>query len=276
MITLVFSVAVTLLRILNYVNKFVVLNHSFKFFSDNEAMSDISEPISAQPAYGYNVIGDIFNKAAPGPAKDPLIENARILGFTPREGDFSNNEGRSIYIRGYGKTSASDSRPVLGTSGMGPCLGVAIYNPEQKTGAIAHFDTRTDLSSLDKLIEDMGIKNHKLEVHLAGGDETSEHSRNMVGQIIKKLNSYENVQIKSADIMGPSGNLRSLALDTRSGQVYSRFMGSQLDKGENPQAIMSHHASTAYQLLPLRPEYIDGKSFVPQEQPTPGIKALDR
>ena len=252
------------------------LNHSFSVFYNNEAMPDFNEPISAQPAYGYNVISEAFNSAAPGPAKDPRIESVRNLGFTPREREFADNEGRSIYIRGYGKTSANDSRPVLGTSGMGPCLGMAIYNPEQKTGAIAHFDTRTDLSSLDKLIEDMGVKNHKLEIHLAGGDETSEHSRNMVGQIIQKLNSYDNVQIKSADIMGPSGNLRSLALDTRSGEVYNRFMSSQLDKGENPQAIMSHHASTAYQLLPLRPEYIDGKSFVPQEQPTPGIKALDR
>jgi chemotaxis receptor (MCP) glutamine deamidase CheD len=244
----------------------IILSSAFSLI-----MGGMTEPqtqgISAHPAYGAQVIAPAFEERAAGPEMSPRLAELRQSRPAPAQGEFNASEARAIYIRGYGVTSAQDSKPVLGTSGMGPCLGVAIYNPAQKTGAVAHFDTNTDLSSLDRLMESVGGKDQKLDIHLAGGQLGSEHSHRMVEQIIEKIGQRGNVTIKSADVMDPAGGLKAIALDTRTGETSNRFMGTQLDKGPYWQDTMMHHAGTAMQRLPLRPEYVDGQSYPPQATP---------
>lgn len=214
----------------------------------------------------HNIImGDLSlkNRYKPVAEGAPISESlslVRGLGQENRHGEFSAQEARGIYIRGYGVTSADDKNPVLGTKGMGPCLAVAIYNPTTKTGTLAHFDTNTDTGSLTKMVDAVRGQGGVLEVHLAGGELGSLHSHRLVEEVVDRLKSESDMVIKSADIMNPTGSLKSLALDTRTGEISNSFMGSQLNPGDR-QNIMGYHASRALSKEPLRPEYLNGVAF---------------
>jgi chemotaxis receptor (MCP) glutamine deamidase CheD len=195
----------------------------------------------------------------------------KSLGQPEKEGEFTKEDSRYVYIRGYATSSAEDARPILGTNGAGPCLIVALYNPTEKTAMLAHIDANTDIQSLHKIIERMGGKDQPLQAHLAGGRPMTE---TMVGGVLDILKQHGNISIKSADIMNDDDSMKSLAIDSRTGEVYTRFMSMHMDKGPNHSAIMGYHASTASQVLPLRPDYVDGKSYVIQDpQVTKGVTA---
>jgi Protein N-terminal asparagine amidohydrolase len=208
-----------------------------------------------------------FAGASEGVLLGDRVTSIRAIGQENRFGEFTQSEARGIYIRGYGVTSATDANPVLGTRGMGPCLAVAIYNPKTKTGALAHFDTNTDTASITTLLESVRGKGDRLEVHLAGGELGSIHSHRLVDDIIARLAADKDVTFKSADILNSAGGLKALALDTRTGQVSTSFMGRQLDNGDR-QNIMSFHVSRAFTREPLRPEYINGTVFSVQDWQT--------
>ncbi len=203
-----------------------------------------------------------FTPHSQGAVLSPEVLRVRSIGQRPNQsGHFTPEDARGIYIRGYGVTSAQDHQPVLGTNGMGPCLAVAIYNPATKTGTLAHFDTNTKTSSIQTLID--AVRDHqdqKLEVHLAGGELGNVHSQRMVEEVVSRLNSASHVEIISADILNASGVLKSLSLDTRTGEIANTFMGRNLDVGDR-QNIMSYHAIRASQEEALRPEYIHGTAF---------------
>ena len=65
---------------------------------------------------------------------------------------------------------------ILGTDSLGPCLGITLYNPETKKGALAHIDSitpsKTELypkNVIDTLLKALDVKeNHQnLEASLA-------------------------------------------------------------------------------------------------------------
>ena len=200
-----------------------------------------------------------FENAAEGLAMSASLKKARDIGTTPKQGEFTADEGRSIYIRGYGITNSTDQKPVIGTNGMVPCIAVAVYNPKTKVGAISHFDTNTDVTSLAKLMDDVGGDKDKVEVHLAGGQLGNPHSHRLAEGLMDVIDANPNATVKSSDLMSPSGGMKSLALDTRTGETYNQFMGSQLDKGAIRNDLMTFHAITAATELPLRAEYVNGK-----------------
>lgn len=209
----------------------------------------------------YSRTGELrqnFTEISEGVKVSSAVRNVRGIGQASKVGDFTAQEAKGIYIRGYGITSASDANPVLGTKGMGPCVAVAIYNPKTKVGALAHFDTNTDVESMEKMLYSVrDDADDPLEVHLAGGALGEPNSHRLVEEIVSRLNDEPNLKVKSADILNPSGALKSLALDTRTGGVSNEFMGSQLNNGDRSN-IMSYHASHVYQREGIRPEYING------------------
>lgn len=199
-----------------------------------------------------------FTEFADGIKVSNVVRSVREIGQPAKAGEFNQQEARGIYIRGYGITSATDPNPVLGTKGMGPCVAVAIYNPKTKMGALAHFDTNTDVESMDKMLYTVrDDADDPLEVHLAGGALGEPNSHRLVEEIVSRLNDEPNLKIKSAELLNPSGSLKSLALDTRTGEISNQFMGSQLNNGDRSN-IMSYHVGHAFQKEGLRPEYING------------------
>lgn len=202
-----------------------------------------------------------FEDSAAGVPISKSVQAARDVGRPQSAGSFSAEDARGIYIRGYGITNSTDQKPVIGTNGMVPCIAIAVYNPTTKVGGMSHFDTNTDPTSLAKLINDVGGDKDKIDVHIAGGMLGNPHSHRLAEDLMAVIEANPNASVKSADLMSPSGGMKSLAIDTRTGAVYNQFMGSQLDKGSIRQDVMTFHASTAAIELPLRAEYVNGKEF---------------
>src|SRR5579859_7308503 len=59
-----------------------------------------------------------------------------IAGLTK---SFDPSDGYEINMRCAGITSANSAKPILGTRGLSSCMGVAVFNPELKTGGLAHL-----------------------------------------------------------------------------------------------------------------------------------------
>lgn len=170
---------------------------------------------------------------------------------------FAPGEASNIYIRGVGLTDANNAAPVLGTFGVGPCVAVAVYNPQTRTGLLAHLDARTDPQSLNQLLDRLDGGGAALQAHVVGGQEQTRH---LVEETLSVLESRPGLSIKTTDVLNDRG-LRSLALDTRTGEVFDRFMPGDLTKHPRHSEIMGMHAATALTPAGLRMEYDFG--FVP-------------
>lgn len=206
-------------------------------------MVDVNAP------YGRGVMTPAFTKASYDP--DARISSLHALGQVDQEASFDSAEARNIYIRGLGITNADDRRPVLATNGMGPCVAVALYNPQTKTAALAHFDTNTDVRSLHRMMDIIG-RDQPVEVHLSGGQDIS---RKLVRDIVSTLADYPQAMVKSAAVMTEPGTLKSLAIDARNGEVATQFFSAGMDKGPDRTALMGLHAGEAMTPGPLRTEY---------------------
>lgn len=103
----------------------------------------------------------------------------------------------------------------------------------EKKALLTHVDALTNLRSvkyhLRKFCEN---KDMKVQIHLAGGDHST---RNQAVKIVEFTNEFSNTEIISANI-GKGGTLKSLAIDSRTGEVFTSFNPTQLAHGENSNA----------------------------------------
>ena len=122
---------------------------------------------------------------------------------------------RNISQRAYGITDADSETPVIGTSGLGPCIAVTFYH--EGVAALAHVDSMTDTDSLRDMLDEMGVEpgNPDVEVRLIGGEPSS---RSLAIRILRSLQELglEPIQVDIIDKAHPS----QLAIDARSGEVY--------------------------------------------------------
>ena len=167
---------------------------------------------------------------------------------------FAPEDARSIYIRGYGITSADDQHPVLETHGAGPCLIVAAFNPETRKAGIAHLDANTDPRSINTMLDKLG-GGQPLQVYMAGGWEVT---RGMVEATRGEIEQRGDAQIKKAEIINPEGTLKGLAIDARTGEVSEEYRRIGITKHPQLPELMGYHATTAQQFMPLRAEYDEG------------------
>jgi len=163
-------------------------------------------------------------------------------------------------------TDAASDKPVLWTQGIGPCVGMAVYNPQTKTAALAHVDFVTKLSSLAPVFNQLSRgSDAALEVHLVGGETNAD-----VAALRKYIQSQNNVLIKSAHLSPPQG--AKLAIDSRTGQVMTNFktvgyydlgdLVAKLDK------LTEHCITTNFRPFPIDCVY-DGRSRKDQPQTSP-------
>lgn len=206
-----------------------------------------------------------FNRLAKqtgGPVRESsLVAQAQLTAPLPaKAGEFPASEARNIYIRSIGVSGETDSHPVLATSGAGPCLIVALYNPQLRRGGIAHLDANTDPRSLSRMIDRLGGPDAPLEAHLAGGWEKT---RPMVESTLAYLTAHNSITLRSADLLNEGSGLKSLALDTRTGEVATSFGTDQTTKSPWHFNLMTEHIQTAAVRGPLRMEYDFGEVYRP-------------
>ncbi|MDF2940925.1 MAG: uncharacterized protein K0R66_1567 [Gammaproteobacteria bacterium] len=137
--------------------------------------------------------------------------------FGHKSVDFSKLITLPVLQHEYAIATASSSRPILGAYGAGPCVVLAVYNNKLKKALLAHIDSLTDLSSLKNIIDYQFEDGASSVAHIVGGDEGSIHMTANIINLLKELN----ITIDNADIISYGWEPQSLAIDARTGQIYS-------------------------------------------------------
>jgi len=125
---------------------------------------------------------------------------------------FDPSEGYEIDKNCAGITGAGSARPVMATKGLTACMGVAVYNPEQKIGGIAHLaqdpddpyrlakEGRKALRSLLAVARDDGAG--KLEVRISGPMQGGGFADVFIRDALQILNDTPDLTFLSADFRG--------------------------------------------------------------------------
>lgn len=142
-------------------------------------------------------------------------------GFpTPRNCNFVNEDDYAI---GKGEE-------LIGTDGVGPCLAITLYNPQNKIGILAHIsgtESSPDESKperiIDTLLEQLNISGElnykKLEATLAGEGMVLAESQRSSPIVRARIKDYE-IPIIGEDLYKAPGRFVFLKCDTGKVEVY--------------------------------------------------------
>jgi hypothetical protein len=117
----------------------------------------------------------------------------------------------------------------LATFGAGPCVIVAAWNPGEKKAVLAHVDALTDLGSVRHVLDEVasGRGTSKIQVHLAGGEESSKELQAGLIKMIKQ--DPDTMELVSADL--GSSESDSLTISAENGKIATGISRSQVDLG---------------------------------------------
>jgi hypothetical protein len=163
--------------------------------------------------------------------QERLIDLANSNSQTNKLGSFTPNEARGVAQNELVMANLDSQKPILGTFGADSCVAIAVYNPTTHKAMLTHVDALTDINSLKKYLDIIAKDSSEpLQVHLAGGDKSS---KKMCANIIKMLKDRGDNTIKSSKLipLGQSGE--SLAIDARTGEIFTSFTFKQLDLGND-------------------------------------------
>ena len=112
---------------------------------------------------------------------------------------------------------ADSQQPFIGTTGIATCIGVTFYDPISQTGAIAHCDTKSAVSSLARVLSGFP-SGHRLEVKIIGGRESDPESYAKAESIVAFLGNCPQVNVTGVHVCDQS-HPRTIVMDTRSGRI---------------------------------------------------------
>ena len=143
----------------------------------------------------------------------------------PYGGDYE--KMAEIFQREFGISRRDDSKPVLATYSLGPCVAMVGWSPEHKVGFLTHYDRSTELpSSFEGLLY---ITSQQLEgvasefdVRIVGGQTDCVSSERIIDFLKARLNMGKDIRMRLIEEeTGGYPTNRSIALDTRTGEVFS-------------------------------------------------------
>lgn len=133
----------------------------------------------------------------------------------------------NVAMQEFATTSGYDEHPILKTIGVGSCVCVVMYHPENQAGSLAHLscmdDPLTGTNPIREALQGMlgslrkagFIKNStQLQIHVLGG-YTEGMGHQEVLDTLKRMGLPQPV---TSEYSPPEGSL-SLVLDTRTGEV---------------------------------------------------------
>lgn len=124
-------------------------------------------------------------------------------------------------------TTSEDKRNILTTIGLGPCIGIAMYNPDTKQASLVHLDVFTNTHlTINRMIRVLGNDAKKLQIYVAGGDNSSasQEQQLLVKDILEK---------NGAEIKGEMNtDKRSLLINAENGNVSFNVNGRTVNLGK--------------------------------------------
>jgi len=164
------------------------------------------------------------------PSLQELLNHLKNVGQQKNKGTLQADEVIAVNQHDVAYTNSDSVRPILASSGAGPCVIMAVYNPKTKTAALTHIDIGTKMSSVREIFDELRSDgNDPLEIHLGGGNR-SKASKRMLTRLIKEVDKQANVEIKSANLLDENIEANDLAIDTRTGEIFTNFDILTLDE----------------------------------------------
>ena len=134
-------------------------------------------------------------------------------------------EMAEVFQREFGVTRGDDSKPVLATYGLGPCVAMVGWSPKYKVGFLTHYDGLTELpgsfgSLLYRISQQLEGEASEFDVRIVGGQ--TGQSEQIIDFLKSRSNIREDIRMKlTEEETGGYTSNRSIALDTRTGEVFS-------------------------------------------------------
>ena len=199
----------------------------------------------------WGQIRKILNIPNPSPediaAKEKLIIESRKIELTleellklSSEKIFSGfliedkNNTRQIHIVHQGEYSVAKSDEIryLATFGAVDCIILAIYDPLNKTGALAHIDGITDEISTVRAMKDALRNATQIQVTILGG--TSISVRQVI-ELYREILSWQRklrLDVKIGPVL--TGTPQSLALDLSTGEIRRFIVNASIHQKDAP------------------------------------------
>jgi chemotaxis receptor (MCP) glutamine deamidase CheD len=117
--------------------------------------------------------------------------------------------------------TSSGEKPLVGTWGLGPCVGVSLWNPDTRTASVVHLDPTQDIpKALREMLGQLGGQGQNLQARIIGGwtnasERTLMHARAFL--------AHQGISIVQEDTLGfeDTAGSRGFILDSRTGQIYA-------------------------------------------------------
>jgi len=200
-------------------------------------------------------------------AKQSIMQQ---LDNKPKLFDFRTQSGDKVYFVGMREElilDSTDKPELIGTFGLGPCIGVALVSKKgdkvYRVG-LTHIDALTDLKSVWPFVYNTVKDSDSFDVVMI----SSENDRVRAKQILEEIFSNPRLRNK-ATVMSELNGPTNFAVDTLTGRLYTNIPSSAF-VGEVPPAMEFIVSS---ELLPSRfynPEQRKtAKHFKVPEKPEP-------
>lgn len=150
------------------------------------------------------------------------------LAQPEREGDFPQHHYNGsiddvlvVQMHEWGITDASKAKPVIATDCVNTCMAIAGYEPNKKEGFLVHFAEISDaINTLRAIEQGLGSENRYL-LRIIGGTDKEQKSREEEIIGIFENSKILNGKFIGKDMYGGDDSVRSIALDTKDGKVYT-------------------------------------------------------
>lgn len=169
--------------------------------------------------------------------RSPNTEESSALGAETkvplyqfqRKGVKETEEMIDVMMNTYGVSSANHEYPILKTTGIGPCVAVALWEPQGKVAGLIHIiatndnpsrEVRQDILNVFNAMKRNGaVDGHreKIQVHIVGGLE-DDHLHDTILDSLKGL-EIENILTNERAEVGASGHC--IAIDARTGELFN-------------------------------------------------------
>ncbi len=165
-----------------------------------------------------------------------------------------NAPGSQVSQHAYRLLDSRSTEKTLATGGLGPCIAVALWDPQSKTAVMAHFDIHTDVRrSLAAILRDFkrtGGKTSGLQAHLVGG--WSGFSEGLRNDLRRQL-SRDKIGVREDTKLGEYGRVCECSLNAATGEFkYAEETRRQL--GTKESALRNERSITATSVkTPLDP-----------------------
>jgi len=143
----------------------------------------------------------------------------------------------NVDMNSYGVTTVDRGHTILKTTGLGPCVGVALYEPAKKVAGLFHLTTpldatvrgtplwksvQEDIVALLSAMQRNGVTfddRANIEASLIGGEYTEELPR-LIPVIEERLRQLGISKIVISE-EGEKGKVKDFAIDAKNGRIYS-------------------------------------------------------